>query len=67
MVFNSPQHALSWSVEEGAFQSIEEAQKIYGLVKQNCQPTNAKEMAAFWQAEIRDRKQKLGVGNLGTV
>ena len=67
MVFNSPQHALSWSVEEGAFQSIEEAQKIYSLVKQNCQPTSAKEMAAFWQAEIRDRKQKLGVGTLGSV
>ena len=67
MVFKSPQHALSWGVEEGAFQSIEEAQKIYNLVKKECQPTNAKDMAAFWQAEVRDRKRKLGVGSIGSV
>ena len=59
MVFQSPQHALSYGVEEGAFQSIEEAQKIYELVKKECQPTNAKEMASFWQAEIRNRKASL--------
>ena len=63
---SSPQ-LLSYSVEEGAFQSIEEAQKIYELVKKECQPTNAKEMASFWQAEIRNRKASLGVSQLGSV
>ena len=67
MVFQSPQHALSYGVEEGAFQSIEEAQKIYELVKKECQPTNAKEMASFWQAEIRNRKASLGVSQIGSV
>lgn len=67
MIFQSPQHALSYSVEEGAFQSIEEAKKIYELVKKECQPSSAKEMASFWQAEIRNRKDSLGVSQIGSV
>jgi energy-coupling factor transporter ATP-binding protein EcfA2 len=67
IVFQSPQHALSYGVEEGAFQSIEEAQKQYELVKKECQPANAKEMAEFWQAEIRQRKSNMGVGQFGSI
>ncbi|MEC7986645.1 MAG: hypothetical protein VX278_15870, partial [Myxococcota bacterium] len=59
IIFKSPQHALSWSVDQGAFQSIEEARKTYDVVKTECQPTSAKEMAALWQAEIRNRKLSL--------
>ena len=48
-------------------EKIEEAQKIYELVKKECHPTNAKEMASFWQAEIRNRKASLGVSQIGSV
>ena len=66
VVFKSPQHAFSYGVEEGAFQSIEEAKKAYEAVKQNYQPSSAKEMAHLWQVEIRNRQNGLGMSDLGT-
>ena len=67
MVFQSPQHALSYGVEEGAFQSIEEAQKIYELVKKECQPTNAKENGFLLAGRNSQPKSQSRCQSIGSV
>ena len=55
-VFQSPSHAVNYSVEQGAFHTIEDAHKIYNHIKQECKPGSAKEMTALWVEEVQSRK-----------
>ena len=58
-VFKTPEIAMSWGVEEGAFQTIELARKTYETLKKEEQPASAQEMATLWISEVRSRKALL--------
>lgn len=48
MTFTGPEHAISWAVEQGAYDTVEKARAAYERVKREGKPRNAKEMAALW-------------------
>lgn len=57
-VFPSADAALSWALERGVFETIEEARKAYEMVKREGQPANAYEMAEMWIGEVNSRAQE---------
>jgi hypothetical protein len=59
-VFTSPEHAISWGWEKGAFETVEQARQAYETVKREGQPANAHEMAAMWVAEVNQRAAAKG-------
>ena len=55
-VFSSPEHAISWACERGAFTEPERAGRFYEKVKKESKPTSAREMADAWVAAIEQRE-----------
>lgn len=55
-VFPSAEVAISWGHEQGAFTDVEEARRLYNVIKQEYQPKNAQDMAALWVAEVNQRR-----------
>ena len=53
--FASPEVAVAWALEQGAFDSDAHARNAYEKVKREAQPKSAKEMAALWIADTQRR------------
>lgn len=53
--FASPELAVAWAIEQGAFDEIAHARNAYEKVKRERKPQSAKEMAAAWVAEVGRR------------
>ena len=54
-IFKTPEIAMSWGLEQGAFKKIEDARRAYESLKKNTQPGSAQEMANLWINEVRSR------------
>ena len=54
-IFRTVKEALTWAVEQGAFDSAEAARDAYEVLKNEAQPSNASEMADVWVVEVRSR------------
>lgn len=54
-VFQSPELAISWGVDQKAFKSIQHARNAYEKLKREQQPHTAEEMAGLWIASVRAR------------
>jgi len=54
-MFPSPEVALAWAIEQGAFESENHAQNAYDKIKREQQPKSAREMAALWVADVQRR------------
>ena len=54
-VFKSPELAIAWGVEQGAFDAVLNAKKVYAEIKKINKPKNAKEMNPFWVGEVKKR------------
>jgi hypothetical protein len=54
-VFASPELAIAWACEQGAFDEIAHARNAYEKVKRESKPTNAAEMATLWVADVKRR------------
>ena len=54
-VFPSPELAISWGYEQGAFQALQHARNAYDKLKREAQPQTARAMAALWTAEVQAR------------
>ena len=61
-VFRSSEIAIAWGMDQGVFETIEAARRTYEQVKQEGQPNNAHEMAAFWVDAINNRKAAASAG-----
>lgn len=55
-MFPSPEVALAWAIEQGAFESETHARNAYEKIKREQQPQNARHMAALWTADVERRK-----------
>jgi hypothetical protein len=55
VVFPSPEVALAWAVESGAFDDEVHARNAYDKLKEEHQPRTAYEMAALWIGEVQRR------------
>ena len=55
-VFPNSETAISWGFEQGIFENVEAARRVYQALKQEASPRSAREMAALWVAEVRARK-----------
>lgn len=55
-VFPSSEIAISWGMDQGVFADIEEARRVYEVLKKEGQPGSAREMAAIWVAEVNSRQ-----------
>ncbi len=56
--FQSPELAIAWGFERGAFKAIEHARNAYNKLKREQQPKDAVEMAALWTADVMRRLQQ---------
>jgi len=54
-VFPSPDKAIAWGFEQGAFQALQHARNTYEKLKREAQPKDAHEMARLWVAEVQAR------------
>lgn len=54
-MFPSPEVAIAWAVEQGAFDSEPHARNAYEKVKREQQPQSARHMAALWTADVLRR------------
>lgn len=54
-MFPSPEVAVAWAIEQGAFESENHAQNAYNKIKNESQPKSAREMAALWTADVTRR------------
>lgn len=54
-MFPSPEAAIAWSIEQGAFDNDVHAHNAYEKVKRKAQPKSAREMAALWVADVQRR------------
>jgi hypothetical protein len=54
-VFPSPDKAIAWGFEQGAFQAIQHARNAYEKLKRDEQPKDAQEMARLWVADVLAR------------
>jgi hypothetical protein len=61
-IFPSPDKAIAWGFEQGAFQALQHARNAYDKLKQETQPETAREMAAFWVADVQARLEALAEG-----
>lgn len=52
-VFSSPEHAIKWSLDNGAFDGADIAATAYHALKEERKPENAKDMARIWSTEVR--------------
>lgn len=53
--FASPEVAMAWGVEQGAFESENHARNAYEKIKREQQPQSARHMAALWVADVQRR------------
>lgn len=59
--FPTPEAAMDWAIEQGAFDSIQHARNAYDKIKREANPQNARHMAALWTADVERRKnEKVG-------
>ncbi len=54
-VFQTPEIAITWGFEKGAFRAIEHARNAYDKLKRERNPQSAAEMAALWIADVKAR------------
>lgn len=54
-VFPSPDKAIAWGFEQGAFQALAHARNAYNKLKGEKKPGTAREMAALWVADVQER------------
>lgn len=58
--FPSPEAAMNWGLEQGAFNAIQHARNAYDKLKAERQPGKAPEMWALWIADV---ERRLAEGN----
>lgn len=58
LVFPSPEVALAWAVEQGAFDEESHARNTYEKLKRDYAPKTAHEMAALWISDVQRRAKK---------
>ncbi len=70
-VFASPEIAVAWAMEQGAFDEIQHARNAYNRIKCDSKPSNAREMASLWitdvQSRIADKAQMPLIPQVGTA
>ena len=54
--FPTPEAAIAWSVEQGAFENVNHARNAYDKLKREQKPANAKAMRDLWVADVDKRK-----------
>jgi len=54
-LFPNSETAIAWGFEQGAFEALEHARNAYKKLKTDRNPQSAREMAAFWVAEVQER------------
>ncbi len=54
-VFSSPDEAIDWSFEAGAFKARKDAESAYNKLEAEKKSTSAREMARLWVADVRRR------------
>lgn len=62
-LFPSPEVAIAWGQEQGAFKDLLHARNTYDKVKRENGPRTAEEMAALWVAEVHARLAHGEIGN----
>lgn len=61
--FPNPETAISWSMEQGAYENLPHARNAYDKLKRDRKPKNAKEMAHMWVEYVQDRLARIEVGS----
>ena len=64
-MFPSPEVAIAWAVEQGAFESETHARNGYEKLKREGQPQNARHMASLWTADVERRKAEKAPNGAG--
>ena len=59
-VFPNAETAISWGVEQGAFEALQHARNAYEKIKREKKPRTAREMAGLWVADVQRRIQDGG-------
>ncbi len=57
-IFPSPEVAISWAMDQGAFDEIAHARNAYDKLKREHNPQNARHMAALWVANVQYRLEE---------
>jgi len=57
-VFASPDKAIAWGLERGAFEALQHARNAYEKLKREAQPHTAEEMRDLWVAEVQRRRNE---------
>lgn len=58
--FASPEQAIAWGVEQGAFNALEHARNAYELLKRSKAPNSAAAMWKIWIDDVQRRVAELG-------
>ena len=62
-VFASPEIAMAWAVEQGAFENETHARNAYEKLKREQNPQNARHMAQLWAADVQRRRGEKNGGS----
>lgn len=54
-MFPSPEVAIAWGIEQGAFDNETHARNAYEKIKREQNPQNARHMASLWAADVQRR------------
>jgi len=54
-VFPNAETAISWGLEQGAFQALQHARNAYNKLRAESNPADAYEMATLWVADVQAR------------
>lgn len=54
-MFPSPEVAIAWGIEQGAFDNEAHARNAYEKIKREQNPQNARHMASLWAADVQRR------------
>jgi hypothetical protein len=60
--FPNPETAVSWALEQGAYEHIPHARNAYDKLKRDRSPKSAREMAQFWVEYVQERLANLAIG-----
>lgn len=58
-VFHSPEIAIAWGLQQGAFESIQHSQNAYERLKRERTPKTAREMTGLWVADVQRRMNEI--------
>lgn len=58
-MFPNPETAISWGLEQGAFEALPHARNAYDKLKREKKPKDATEMAALWVADVQKRLEDI--------